>query len=80
LLGVAAEHTFNRISVDECPSTSDTVGVMASGLAGNLDSASALKTFAEVLRCVCEDLSYQIIADGRHGDARCDRRRSADYC
>jgi glutamate N-acetyltransferase/amino-acid N-acetyltransferase len=64
LLGVAAEHTFNRISVDECPSTSDTVAVMASGLAGKLETASAIKTFAEVLHCVCEDLSYQIIADG----------------
>ena len=64
LLGVTAEHTFNRISVDECPSTSDTVAVMASGLAGKLETTSAIKTFAEVLRCVCEDLSYQIIADG----------------
>ena len=64
LLGTAVEKTFNRITVDECPSTSDTVATMASGLAGRLESSAALATFAEVLRKVCEDLSYQIIADG----------------
>jgi glutamate N-acetyltransferase/amino-acid N-acetyltransferase len=64
ILGTAAEQTFNRITVDECPSTSDTVTVMAGGLAGKLDSGAALQKFAEALRSVCEDLSYQIIADG----------------
>ena len=64
LLSAAAEHTFNRITVDECPSTSDTVVAMASGLAGKLESSAARATFAEVLRNVCDDLSYQIVADG----------------
>lgn len=64
MLRVAADRTFNRVSVDECSSTSDTVAVLANGLAGRLGSAAALKTFAEVLGRVCEDLSYQIVADG----------------
>lgn len=64
LLGGASEQTFNRVTVDECPSTSDTVVVLASGLIGKLDSGPALAKFAEALRVVCEDLSYQIIADG----------------
>lgn len=64
LLGTAAEQTFNRITVDECPSTSDTVAVLASGLADKVSSGPGLKKFAEALLAVCEDLSYQIVDDG----------------
>src|ERR1051325_8884254 len=39
LLRDAVEPTFNRVTVDECPSTSDTVAMMASGLAGPVASA-----------------------------------------
>jgi glutamate N-acetyltransferase/amino-acid N-acetyltransferase len=64
ILGNAAEETFNRITVDECPSTSDTLAVLASGASGKLDTSSALKAFTDALQEVCEDLSYQIVADG----------------
>jgi glutamate N-acetyltransferase/amino-acid N-acetyltransferase len=64
MLGTASENTFNRITVDECPSTSDTVALLASGAVGRIDTGAGLESFARALREVCEDLSYQIIADG----------------
>ncbi|MBI4580605.1 MAG: bifunctional glutamate N-acetyltransferase/amino-acid acetyltransferase ArgJ [Planctomycetes bacterium] len=64
ILGGAVQGTFNRITVDECASTSDTVAVLASGRAGRLDTSAAIDAFAAALRSVCEDLAYQIIADG----------------
>lgn len=64
VLAAAVEPTFNRITVDECPSTSDTVAVMASGLAGRLASGAAIRSFAAAMRAVCDALSYQIVADG----------------
>jgi glutamate N-acetyltransferase/amino-acid N-acetyltransferase len=63
LLKQAVEPTFNRVTVDECQSTSDTVAIMASGAAGNLNARQAA-SFAKVLRAVCESLSYQIVRDG----------------
>jgi glutamate N-acetyltransferase/amino-acid N-acetyltransferase len=64
----AAEATLNRITVDECTSTSDMTVVLASGLAenevvGTLGSRWG-RAFGEALHEVCEELAYQIVADG----------------
>lgn len=64
VLGGAADKTFNRVTVDECPSTSDTVVALASGLTGSLNSTAAVDTLAKAMHDVCEDLAYQIVADG----------------
>jgi len=64
LLPAAVEHTFNRVTVDECPSTSDMVVVMASGATGRVTSNAATASFSAALRAVCESLAYQIAADG----------------
>ena len=65
---VNADASFNRISVDTDTSTSDTVAVLASGLAGNprISSADApgYEHFAAALADLCRDLAYQVIADG----------------
>jgi glutamate N-acetyltransferase / amino-acid N-acetyltransferase len=63
-LHVAVEPTFNRITVDECPSTSDTVAIMGSGAAGKIASGAAMKSFAAALRALCESLAYKIVSDG----------------
>lgn len=68
LLRTAAEHTFNRVTVDECQSTSDTVCVLASGQAANATIRTAgsrdAAAFAAALREVSEALAYAIAADG----------------
>ncbi len=64
LLRAAVEPTFNRITVDECPSTSDTAALLASGRAGALTSDRAVRSFADALLAVCGDLACQIVADG----------------
>jgi glutamate N-acetyltransferase/amino-acid N-acetyltransferase len=64
LLQAAVEPTFNRVTVDECESTSDMVAILASGLAGRLTSKRAEASFAAALQAVCESLAYQIVADG----------------
>ncbi len=64
LLRAAVEPTFNRVTVDECESTSDTVAMLASGLACPVTSGLAQERFAAGLRAVCESLAYQIAADG----------------
>ncbi len=65
---VNADASFNRITVDSDTSTSDTVAVLASGLAGHrrIDSTGApgYGPFAEALTALCKDLAYQVIADG----------------
>ncbi len=63
LLRDAVEPTFNRVTVDECQSTSDTVAIMASGAAGDLNARQAA-SFSKALRAVCESLAYQIVRDG----------------
>ncbi len=64
LLAEAVEPTFNRVTVDECPSTSDAVALLASGVGGKLASGRAVASFASALRAVCESLAYQIVTDG----------------
>ena len=60
VLRAAVNGSFNRITVDGCASTSDTVALLCSGEAGPLDEA----TIGEAIRAVCEDLALQIIRDG----------------
>ncbi|HSW45343.1 MAG TPA: bifunctional glutamate N-acetyltransferase/amino-acid acetyltransferase ArgJ [Phycisphaerae bacterium] len=64
LLLAAADKTFNRVTVDECESTSDMVVAMASGMATDTSGGRAESYFAGALQAVCESLSYQIVRDG----------------
>ncbi len=59
--------SFNRISVDQHTSPSDTVAILASGLAGNraiTKTGKALDAFTEALTDACKKLAYQIVKDG----------------
>ncbi len=59
--------SFNRISVDQHTSPSDTVAILASGLAGNraiTRPGNALDIFTEKLTQLCNNLAYQIVKDG----------------
>lgn len=62
------ERTFNRVTVDECQSTSDTVALLASGAAENAPVRSAAsragKAFAAALYEAAASLAYQIARDG----------------
>lgn len=63
----AAKQSFNRISVDDDTSTSDTVAIMASAEAGNrriTSAGKAFKIFTDALTDLCRDLAYQIVKDG----------------
>jgi glutamate N-acetyltransferase / amino-acid N-acetyltransferase len=64
LLRDAVESTFNCITVDECPSTSDTVAIMASGQSAALTTRPAQAAFGKALTEICGNLSYQVVADG----------------
>lgn len=64
LLVRAVEPTFNRVTVDECQSTSDTVACLASGLGGEVTGGWPTDLFEKALLAVCESLAYQIAADG----------------
>ena len=60
-LTVAAEHSFNRIDVDGCMSTNDTVLLLASGASGIEPDPDEFNT----LVCqACASLARQIIGDG----------------
>ena len=60
-LAVAAEHSFNRIDVDGCMSTNDTVLLLASGASGVEPDKDE---FNKLVREACASLSRQIISDG----------------
>ena len=60
-LTVAAEHSFNRIDVDGCMSTNDTVLLLASGASGVEPDKDE---FNKLVREACASLSRQIIGDG----------------
>jgi glutamate N-acetyltransferase / amino-acid N-acetyltransferase len=63
----AVNASFNRISVDQHTSPSDTVAVLASGLAGNravTRPGKGLELFTEKLASLCNSLAYQIVKDG----------------
>jgi glutamate N-acetyltransferase / amino-acid N-acetyltransferase len=61
LLRRAVSTSFNRISVDGDRSTSDTVTLLASGLAA---TPPGVETLGRALQAVCADLAEQVIADG----------------
>jgi glutamate N-acetyltransferase/amino-acid N-acetyltransferase len=67
-LRVAALGSFNRISIDEHTSLSDTVLVLASGLAANravhTTTGRGYTAFVDALTDLCGDLAYQIVKDG----------------
>lgn len=63
----ACSGSFDRVNVDNHPSCSDTVIVLASGAAGGPPitlGTEAYDRFAKALRGVCEDLARQVIIDG----------------
>lgn len=64
----AAGGSFNRVTVDECESTSDTVVCLASGKSGiepiRNNVSAGYKRFFAALQDVCNELAYQIAADG----------------
>jgi glutamate N-acetyltransferase/amino-acid N-acetyltransferase len=60
----AVDRSFNRISVDEDTSTSDSVLVLASGAAGHRRITGRNAAFTDALTRVCESLAYQVVKDG----------------
>ncbi len=60
LLRACVDRTFNRISVDSCGSTNDTVLLLATGTAGPLP----LELVAAGLDAVAADLAHRIVSDG----------------
>src|SRR5271170_4758224 len=63
MLGMAAEVSFNRISIDGDTSTNDTLLLLASGASGVAIDATHTE-FCTALTAVCTDLAKQIVADG----------------
>ena len=64
---VNADASFNRISIDTDTSPSDTVAILASGLAENPTIRAKGKhdaAFTAALADLCRDLAYQIVRDG----------------
>lgn len=60
-LSRGVEMSFNRIDVDGCMSTNDTVLLLASGASGVEPDA---EQFAQLVQRACADLARQIIGDG----------------
>ena len=60
MLKRVVDKSYNRLSIDTDTSTSDTVAIMANGLAGPVD----LTKFESVFQMAAIDLSKQIVADG----------------
>ncbi len=66
-LAIAADASFNRVTVDGDMSTNDTVFVLASGMSGApelIEGSPELERFTECLLEVCLDLAKAIAADG----------------
>jgi glutamate N-acetyltransferase / amino-acid N-acetyltransferase len=61
VLQQAVARTFNRVSVDACGSTNDTVVLLATGTAASPPNLGAIQTGVEA---VCADLARAIVADG----------------
>jgi glutamate N-acetyltransferase/amino-acid N-acetyltransferase len=62
-LNVAVARSFDRISVDACESTNDSVFLMATGRSETPSRAS----FEEALTTVCRDLAEQMVKDAEGG-------------
>lgn len=60
ILKISVDKSFNCISIDSDTSTSDTVVLMSSGLAGEVDSSD----FQNALDEICVDLAKQVASDG----------------
>jgi len=60
ILKSCADKSFNCLSVDSDTSTSDTLAIMANGVAGEVD----LKEFEDTLAMLCTDLTKMIARDG----------------
>ena len=60
LLRKAVNRSFNRISIDSDTSTSDTVAILANGLAGPVDESA----FAKALDKGCAFLAKEIVRNG----------------
>jgi glutamate N-acetyltransferase / amino-acid N-acetyltransferase len=63
-LAAASSTTFNRITVDGCQSTNDTVLLLASGASGTRPHPDDL---ADAVEAVCHDLAGQMLADAEGG-------------
>ena len=65
VLASAVENSFNRITVDGCMSTNDTVVILANGAAGNktISSGRSLRDFSRALDAVCLDLAKMVVKD-----------------
>jgi glutamate N-acetyltransferase/amino-acid N-acetyltransferase len=72
ILRRAVERTFNRISVDSCGSTNDTVVLLATGVEGKVDPAA----IALAVEHACARLAHMIVRDGE-GVTRIARLRIA---
>lgn len=59
-LRTAVDESFHALNIDGCPSTNDTVVVLASGESGTAPDSDAL---TEALTRVCWDLANQLAAD-----------------
>jgi glutamate N-acetyltransferase / amino-acid N-acetyltransferase len=57
----AVDRTFNRITVDGDMSTSDSIALLASGVA---PSPPGLGTVTRAVHAVCADLAHAVVADG----------------
>jgi len=60
-LAVATDHSFNRIDVDGCMSTNDTVLLLASGASGVEPDQDE---FNKLVQEACASLARQIVGDG----------------
>ena len=64
ILEVAADESFNLISVDGDTSTNDTLLALANGASGVKPRGDDLKKFGGAVRGLCETLARAILADG----------------
>lgn len=65
LLAASADESFNAVTIDDQASTNDTAALLASGHSGaRVNSPAAVKRFTTALNEVCQNLAYQIAADG----------------
>jgi len=63
-LALAAEKSFNSISVDGCMSTNDSVFLLSSGKGASVKSKNDLDKFSKALERLCVDLAKKIARDG----------------